>query len=336
MNKLKNIIKEFIKDNLVPIIIFLIILFLFRFPVNYYIIVGGGTLEADPRVKVKNEYKSKGSFNLSYVSEMKGTLATYLLSFPLKYDRESIEVSKASSKESVDDIEFRNNLWLNSTNDNAAYVAYTYAGKKVKIGKNKIYIFAKLDKSDTDLRVGDEIESIDGETGKTLDEYRKIINSKNDGERLKLKVKHGDKEYERFAKITTIKKQKYIGVELMESKDYEFDPEIEFKFKDSEGGPSGGLMTALEIYNELTKKDITYGKNIAGTGTIDTYGTVGEIDGVKYKIRGAEENKMDAFLVPSGRNYKEAIETKKKYKLKIKVIEVKNFNDALNKLKELG
>lgn len=328
-------IKKFIKENLVEIIILIVFIVLVKIPVNYYIITGGGTIKTNPRVIIDNEYKNKGTFNMCYVSEINGNLLTYLLSFPLRYDRESTSLSKASYNETVEDIEFRNELWLNSANNDAAVAAYNALNKDVKVKSKKIYILAKLSEAKSDLKVGDELISIDGVEGKTLDDFRKIINSKNDGDKINIKVKHDGKEYQRYATITDEKGKKYIGVELMESVSYEFDPKIKFNFKSNEGGPSGGLMLSLEIYNELTKQDITHGLNIAGTGTIDSDGNVGEIDGVKYKIRGAEHDHMDVFLAPSGRNYREALKNKKEYNLKIKVIEVKNLNDALEKLKEL-
>ena len=113
---------------------------------------------------------------------------------------------------------------------------------------------------------------------------------------------------------------------------YKTDPKVNIKFKSSESGPSGGLITTLEIYNQLTKKDITKGRKIAGTGTIESDGSIGEIGGVEYKILGASEDKVDLFLVPEG-NYKDALKYKKKHNLKIKLIKVKNIEDALNKLK---
>ena len=92
-------------------------------------------------------------------------------------------------------------------------------------------------------------------------------------------------------------------------------------------------MTALVIFNKLISYDITKGYKIAGTGTIDEDGTVGEIDGVKYKLKGAVKDKADVFLVPSG-NYEEAIKLKEKNNYKIKIIEVKTFEDAIYYLKK--
>ena len=88
--------------------------------------------------------------------------------------------------------------------------------------------------------------------------------------------------------------------------DYDLPEELDIKFKSGEGGSSGGLVLSLGIYSEITKTDLLKGRNVAGTGTIDIDGNVGEIDGIKYKKAGAVKNKMDIVLV-SPDNYEEAI-----------------------------
>ena len=93
-------------------------------------------------------------------------------------------------------------------------------------------------------------------------------------------------------------------------------------------------MLTLDIYNKLTKKDITKGRKIVGTGTINSDGTVGEIGGVKYKLMGAVKSHADIFLVPQGSNYQEAIKEAKKKKYHIQILGVKNFQDALNQLNQ--
>ena len=49
-------------------------------------------MEVGDRIKVEDEYKSKGSFNLAYVTEIKGTVSTYLLSYIMP-DWKRIKVS---------------------------------------------------------------------------------------------------------------------------------------------------------------------------------------------------------------------------------------------------
>ena len=73
---------------------------------------------------------------------------------------------------------------------------------------------------------------------------------------------------------------------------------------------------------------------LAGTGTIEIDGTIGEVGGIKFKIIGAAKSKNDVFLVPKA-NYQEAIKTVKDNKLKLKIISVDNIEDAIEKLSNL-
>lgn len=90
-------------------------------------------------------------------------------------------------------------------------------------------------------------------------------------------------------------------------------------------------MLALSIYDKNTSIDITKGKVVSGTGTIDINGNVGEISGIKYKIIGAVKKRADVFLVPY-ENYEEAKEVVKNNNYNIKLVCVKTFNEALNYL----
>ncbi|MFH0993200.1 MAG: hypothetical protein V1761_02500, partial [bacterium] len=64
------------------------------------------------------------------------------------------------------------------------------------------------------------------------------------------------------------------------------------------GGPSGGLMQALYVYNQLIDEDITHGLRIAGTGTIGYDGVAGYIGGVGQKVVTAYYNGAQVFFVP--------------------------------------
>ena len=66
------------------------------------------------------------------------------------------------------------------------------------------------------------------------------------------------------------------------------------------GGPSAGLMFALAVYDKLTPGALTGGATIAGTGTIDSAGTVGPIGGIHQKLVGAQRGKATWFLSPAG------------------------------------
>lgn len=74
------------------------------------------------------------------------------------------------------------------------------------------------------------------------------------------------------------------------------------------GGPSAGLIFATAIVDKLTPGDLTGGKDVAGTGTIDADGRVGPIGGIRFKMDAARADGATAFLVPAG-NCSEAVRT---------------------------
>lgn len=81
---------------------------------------------------------------------------------------------------------------------------------------------------------------------------------------------------------------------------YKYDFPVNVKLQLGEvGGPSGGMMFALGIIDRLTPGQLTGGKHIAGTGTIDAAGNVGPIGGIKHKLFGAASAGATIFLAPA-------------------------------------
>ncbi|MET9656638.1 S16 family serine protease [Streptomyces sp. NPDC006510] len=68
------------------------------------------------------------------------------------------------------------------------------------------------------------------------------------------------------------------------------------------GGPSAGLFFALGIVDKLegdgSGGDLTGGRTIAGTGTIQANGEVGAVGGVSLKTQAAHRDGASVFLVP--------------------------------------
>lgn len=68
------------------------------------------------------------------------------------------------------------------------------------------------------------------------------------------------------------------------------------------GGPSAGLLFSLGIVDRLdgdgSGGDLTGGRTIAGTGTIDADGKVGAVGGVALKTQAARRDGATVFLVP--------------------------------------
>ncbi|MEV3887161.1 hypothetical protein G3I30_14505 [Actinospica acidiphila] len=68
------------------------------------------------------------------------------------------------------------------------------------------------------------------------------------------------------------------------------------------GGPSAGLLFSLGIVDKLdgdgSGGDLTGGRVVAGTGTIDAGGRVGAVGGVPLKTQAAKRDGATVFLVP--------------------------------------
>lgn len=329
-------IKEFVVDEYKHILGLLFIYILFTWPVNYYIVVGGGISDVDSRIKVENSYESKGSFNLAYVTELQGKVATYLLSYVISdWERVSVDDYKYEKEENIEDVEFRSDLDLKTANSVAVKYAYKLAGKEYKELNTKFYVVATFNEYDTNLKIQDQVLNIDGKSFDTLEEYKEHLQTYKKGDTVKVKVLRKGKKITVSCNVYEYEGVRILGVSLQKVSDYETDPDVEIEFESDESGPSGGLITTLDIYNKLTKKDLTKSLKIAGTGTIEEDGSVGTIGGVEYKLLGAESGNADIFLVPAGENYEECIKVKKKKNLKIKVISVSTVEEAIEKLENL-
>lgn len=323
--------KKFLKENKIYLITMFLIVIIFNIKLPYYINAPGGTIDISNRIEYKEKNKPNGSINMLYVTEYIATIPTYLLSYVLNnWDIESIEESRISN-ETTEEINIRNKIMLNNSINNAKYVAYKAANKDIDILTKKHQVIATL--TNTNLKIGDEILEVNKRTIENLNDIKNIISNSKLNEELEFKIIRNKKEKTIKEKIKKIKEEKALGVILITDYKYKTNPQIELKFKPSESGSSGGLMMALSIYSAISNEDILKGRNIAGTGTIDIDGNVGEIAGIKYKIMGAAKNNIDIVLVPSA-NYKEALKTKKENNYKLEIVSVKTFEEAINYLKD--
>ena len=236
----------------------------------------------------------------------------------------------------MEDVQFRSDLDLLTANGTATYWAYTLAHKKVVEKSSKLYvILTDPEEFETPLQVGDQILGMDDQFYDRVEDYSAYLQTKNKGDKVVVKIKRKKKELEVDAPVYEYEDNKLLGIGLQYVREYETDPQVEIQFNRRESGPSGGLITTLEIYNQLTKKDLTKGYTIAGTGTIEEDGSIGEIGGIEHKLLGAFSAKADVFLSPGGDNYKDAIKYAKKKNLKIQIIKVDTIQDAIEKLEGL-
>lgn len=335
LKKFYEKVKEFIKTEYKFILFLIVFVVICTWPVNYYIVIGGGISDISDRVVVENGDSSNGSFNLSYVSELKGTTLSYLLSYVMPHwKRVSMDDYKYTTDEDYQDIEFRSELDLLSSNSNAIYYAYQLADKPCEVVKTDVYVIVKFPEYDNPLEVGDKLLKVNGVLCANLVEFQEAI-QKVEGNSVHVTVLRDGKEIELTSKLYEEENRKVLGVGLQSVTTYDVDSEVEFQFEKNESGPSAGLITTLSIYDQLTKGDLTKGKLIAGTGTIEADGSIGQIGEVEYKLLGAVDGGAQVFLVPAGENYQDCKKMKKEENLDIKLISVKNIDDAIKKLKDL-
>ncbi|WP_445524318.1 YlbL family protein [Streptomyces cyslabdanicus] len=107
--------------------------------------------------------------------------------------------------------------------------------------------------------------------------------------------------------------------------------EVTLKLADV-GGPSAGLLFSLGIVDKLhgdgNGGDLTGGRTIAGTGTIDADGTVGAVGGVALKTQAAHRDGATVFLVPKA----ECAEAKSELPKGLRLIPVTTLKGAVNAL----
>lgn len=299
----------------------------------YYINAPGSVINLSDRVYIDNAYSTNDNMYMASVSEIKGLVPTLLWAL---IDKNMDIVKKEEvvyNNETYEDANIRMRLMLNNSMNSAKIVAFQAAFLDYQIVNSKLYITLIDENADTDLKIGDEIVSIDGIKVTELLDIKEIVKKHDVSDNISIVVNRDNKEITCGAKIYKLDNEEYIGISVLKEYEVETNPEVKFSFKESESGPSGGLMLSLAIYNSLVEEDITKGRVIVGTGTIDENGNVGAIGGVKYKIAAAVRANADLFLVPID-NYEEAKKVVADNNYDITLLEVSTFQDALDKLSE--
>ena len=181
------------------------------------------------------------------------------------------------------------------------------------------------------LAVGDVLTTIDGKPISNYDSISAVLTKLTAGD--KATVGYQRKGKAASAQIVTTKakdrKGAAIGVVLTLERKTPFH--ISIGLGNDIGGPSAGLMFALGILEKIGPAELTGGRFIAGTGTIDFDGTVGPIGGIPLKMIAARQHGATVFLVPAD-NCSEAVRNPPKG---LQLVKVGSLNGALTALKAL-
>ena len=279
-------------------------------------------------------YSSEGRMFITTVSvDLNVTFAEWVVS---AFDDQKTVVSReqVTGGQSLDQLQKQQRAEMQDSNRQAEAVALAALGfgKPQGDGAKVVGTLENSPAADV-LRKGDLIEAIDGEAIATTCDVGRIISTHEVGDEIVVKVRRGGKSLQ-FS-IGTVPdpndpKAPIIGVS-MQNVNYHFKPGVTVDFTPGNiAGPSAGLMFALSIYDQLTPEDLTGGRQIAGTGTIECDGGVGPIGGVEEKVAGAERAGAEIFLAPTV-NFAAA----RAVAGDMKIVEVSTFSDAVEYLEGL-
>jgi Lon-like protease len=314
----------------------------------YYVTQPGDAQNLTPLVSVEGGHNSDGAFMLTTVLVGKANVVNYLWAKVSDYrDLYSIEEIRRED-ESDEEYHTRQLHYMENSKETAIIVAYTKANKTIEIKDKGLVVLSIIEgmPSETALKVGDRIVGADKHPILNHEDLEEAVEGKSKGDKIQFEVIRDNETVTvtlplaPFPKKYQVGTEEKIGIGISHKVAREIitDPKIEVDSEDI-GGPSAGLMFTLAIYNQLVEKDLTYGLNIAGTGTISKEGKVGPIGGIKQKVVAADHAGAVIFFAPNEEgdedsNYKNALKAAEDIGSTMKIVPVDTFEDALNYLLE--
>lgn len=175
------------------------------------------------------------------------------------------------------------------------------------------------------LELGDTITAVDGVGITDISEIGPIVENREPGEVITLTVVREGHPVEVQVELVEREDEPgvaMVGVVLGELTKPPFPLTIE---EGDVGGPSAGMMHTLAIIDTLTEGELTKGKVIAGTGTVNLAGEVGPIGGIRQKVVAAEAAGASHILVPRD-NYQAALSAPRE---DIEIVPIASIEEAM-------
>ena len=225
---------------------------------------------------------------------------------------------------------------LDDSETTAAVVALRLAGYPAKlVGKGaQLASILKDSPSRGVLQPGDVITALNGNPIQTSADLMTQVKAQTQAKTVRLQVERDGSQLELVVPLmppATPGGPPRIGVTVQTAGLAAVLPfPVKITSQKIVGGPSAGLMFTLTVFNALSPTDLTGGRKIAGTGTINPDGTVGPIGGVAQKVIAAENAGASYFLSPV-ENYPDARAAARN----IKVIPVATAEQAVKLLQSL-
>ncbi|WP_025679114.1 SepM family pheromone-processing serine protease [Paenibacillus massiliensis] len=308
-------------------------------PIPYLIYKPGTAEEVKPMVTVQNGDPSEsGSFMMTTVSASYANVILLALS---AFDRDAEIQDKDSRLQGRSEAEYaaQQIYLMDSSQSSAIEAAYHHAEVAYQIVPNHVVVMKLLPDADRDLLPGDQLLEVEDKAIQDHAQLRGLLEGKRAGDTLSFKLLRDGEVLSREVTLIPItdsdtgQQRVGLGVSLATVQKIKPDnPDHAISFASTNvGGPSAGLIFTLEIYNQLTPGDLSKGYRIAGTGTIDQDGNVGEIGGIVHKIVAADRKGADIFFVPEG-NYEAALGKAQAIDTRMELVPVRTLQDALDYL----
>lgn len=356
---------------LAAFLIVLAVAYAFYFiPVPYYIYKPGTAEQLKPMVKVENgDPEEQGTFMLTTVSMGRSSILSYLLArlSPNTEIRKKEDVLQGSTEA---EYSTRQEYVMLDSQSNSIQAAYKQADIPYRIDSRGVLVMQtpKLYPAYGILIPGDKILQVGSRTVQKHQDIVDELKQRKAGDTVEITVLRGKTEKKlevTVQDLSQIDKENglnsgagsavgtgpRIGLGISTAELLEIAPEQGGKKVAIDageiGGPSAGLLFALEIYNQLTPGDLSKSYRIAGTGTIDPSGNVCSIGGIRQKIVAADREKADIFFAPADRkkgecnltadvpNASDAADQAAKIHSKMKVVPVATLDEAVRYLEGL-
>jgi Lon-like protease len=272
--------------------------------IPYYEMAPGKAVDVAPLVAVRGgpSYSAEGSIHLTTISLGPVTVLEALRGW-LDPDIDVVERDTILPPDTDSDELRKLNLELmDRSKDAARGVAFEQLGYDAISGSGaSVLEVVPGSPADGALRRGDTVVELDGEPVRIDGDVIRLLDRRAPGDRVNVVVERdGGREAHsvRLAKRPDAPEEAFLGVGLT-TRDLELDFPYEVDIESERiGGPSAGLAFTLEVLDVLTPGELTGGREVAATGTIELDGTIGDVGGVAQKTAAVEAAGIDLFLVP--------------------------------------
>jgi PDZ domain-containing protein len=180
------------------------------------------------------------------------------------------------------------------------------------------------------LRPGDRVTAVDGTPVSTAEDVGPLVRAKARGDSLRVTVERKGKARDVTVRLGERDGAGFLGIVSQTLHEWQFPVDVQFDTR-KVSGPSAGLAFALAIIDDLTPGELTAGRKVAVTGSIQADGSVGAVGGVAQKTVAARNDGASLMLVPAG----EAAEARA-HAGDLKVVAVHTLDDALRALERAG